>query len=513
MGAWGSGKSTFLNQIKESISDDNSIICIDFNAWSAKTPTEILDDFFGLYNQTLSVCCPMLSNKIEIYAKTLIDAIHPDGNKWYNQISSLCEKKTNQTIYSEICDKLKRSKINVLVFIDDLDRLQDTEILEILRLIRNTANFPYTQFVVAYDKDYVVKSLGNKNVVNASEFLNKIFNTEIHLPTFKNDVIIDSLKEKLTCFFDKYDKLFIKDLDEEFQVLNGDNRLIPMLLKTERDVIRFTNSIIINLKHYLDNDMIDDVIIQDFFNLELIRFAFIDIYKILRTDPTKILEIYKKQYMYNQSLNSIHIENSLIKTLLIRLFSENNDLIKHGRLAYHESFHRYFMHNIDPKNMLYSNFLDILKSKTPILTLEEINKNKSDGEFALCLNKYISEIEKKTYTEEYPMLYSQLSEFVILLLGSVSEKITTTIIPVIQDHINKLNDASSSERKNAIIKLWLDILPLKTPGILDNRIIIRCILPNYLNKFDNPSDLLKLLRSENVPFQLSFVIKDFKLAG
>lgn len=55
-----------------------------------------------------------------------------------------------------------------MVVIDDLDRLEGTELMAVLKLIRITANFKNLIFIVAYDKGFVANALKG---VGGEEFL------------------------------------------------------------------------------------------------------------------------------------------------------------------------------------------------------------------------------------------------------------------------------------------------------------------------------------------------------
>ncbi len=52
------------------------------------------------------------------------------------------------------------------------------EILEVLKIIRNTANFPFVKFIVACDRTYIVNQLKSKGV--EPKYLEKIFMIDFH---------------------------------------------------------------------------------------------------------------------------------------------------------------------------------------------------------------------------------------------------------------------------------------------------------------------------------------------
>lgn len=61
-----------------------------------------------------------------------------------------------------------------------MDRLGADEIFEVLKLIRNTANFPFIIFIVTFDKTYVINQMGSKNI--PASYLEKIFMADFILP-------------------------------------------------------------------------------------------------------------------------------------------------------------------------------------------------------------------------------------------------------------------------------------------------------------------------------------------
>ncbi|WP_407267709.1 P-loop NTPase fold protein [Tenacibaculum maritimum] len=103
--------------------------------------------------------------------------------------------------FNNLNDLLKKLNKRIVIIIDDFDRLQANEIFEILKLIRNTAGFDTFTYVVAYDKEYLVKSLKNNNIPNPEKFTEKIFLREIELLPVTNIQINNSLKQELLKYF------------------------------------------------------------------------------------------------------------------------------------------------------------------------------------------------------------------------------------------------------------------------------------------------------------------------
>ncbi|MEM6411422.1 MAG: P-loop NTPase fold protein [Pseudomonadota bacterium] len=71
----------------------------------------------------------------------------------------------------------------IVVFVDDLDRLEPHEAVEVLRLVKAVADFPYITYVLAYDELVLARAtqLG-MHVDNGSDYLQKIVQFSIAVP-------------------------------------------------------------------------------------------------------------------------------------------------------------------------------------------------------------------------------------------------------------------------------------------------------------------------------------------
>ena len=153
-GSWGTGKTTFLNCIKARLDERNENV-FEFNPWNCSTPQQIVSDFFYLLADVLKQYDSSLSKPIVRYSELLdaVDAPKPleyIGNLLSHQDDGITEMKEH------IVNSLKKIRVPIYVLID---RMNKEEVLAVIRLIRNTANFPYLKFVVACDYNYIKKLL------------------------------------------------------------------------------------------------------------------------------------------------------------------------------------------------------------------------------------------------------------------------------------------------------------------------------------------------------------------
>lgn len=179
-GVWGSGKSLFLNTIKHFCSD--KAIVIEFNPWNSQDGSHLVKDFFEVLSANLSPYYGGVKKTIDKYVSLLYSLRLHVASKFVFQhlpnhdIENLDKKK------KDVTNALKNIQKPIIVVIDDLDRLAGKEIFEVLRIIRNTANFNNIIYIVAYDKKHVINQLALPGLEIDKDYLEKIFQIELSMP-------------------------------------------------------------------------------------------------------------------------------------------------------------------------------------------------------------------------------------------------------------------------------------------------------------------------------------------
>jgi len=295
---WGNGKTSFLNLIERNLDfDKNKRVVIHYNPWLNSDKKSATLSFFDEMSAALKAYDSSLSNDILKYAKMLIDS---SGGKYANLLNTCLNLDATPTLrerFEEINDAIKRTRLQIIVFIDDLDRLYDSEILEVLSLIRNSANFSNTIFIVAYDRNYLVAALKKVNEYHPQAYLEKIFQLELPLPQFERDIIVKILKDKLLPYLLDEDKDELEDIalisidkyNSEYYI-NKANRTIPDFIldgiKTIRDVNRLVNSFLVAY------DLLKkEIVLADLLKLELLKIRYLGVYELLANNMKLLLTI------------------------------------------------------------------------------------------------------------------------------------------------------------------------------------------------------------------------------
>jgi ABC-type dipeptide/oligopeptide/nickel transport system ATPase subunit len=286
---WGNGKTTILHTLIKHFEEKPEYTTIEFNPWKCSSSEKIIETFFKLLKEKLSPYSFIINNKIEEYVVNLTTL---SKNSILSSTSELVEKFTSEPNIEDQYDKIKKEIIainrKIIITIDDLDRLNKKEIYEVIRLIRNTANFPNVFFVVAYDKEYVLKAIEEINTHNSHFFLEKIFQIEETLTPIKTMTLEGELIKRMHSILKGKSKEGFDNFIEQSRIIRKmgslHNRKIPFI-ENLRDVKRFVNSFEMRYKI-----IGDEVFIPDLLWLELLRFKVPSFYNYFQYNYTDIVE-------------------------------------------------------------------------------------------------------------------------------------------------------------------------------------------------------------------------------
>ena len=257
---WGAGKSSVMRMMREQIikqckaevkagnKEFKNPIIIDFNPWLYAAKKDLTTVFFDELSLQLKRYDEYLAQNIIDYSK-LVSAFDTPETKLISSLIDVMKHEDNSLQLKKqlISRAIKRIRKRIIIFIDDLDRLDANEILEMMKLIRNTSDFPYMYFIAAYDRKYLIKCLKDKMPTKELGFTEKIFQVEYRLPdTSKTEIAIKSMR----LLKENFNEIGSKEL----RFLSDDNHLnaefLQMFLNLSnlRDVKRLVNNFKISKK-------------------------------------------------------------------------------------------------------------------------------------------------------------------------------------------------------------------------------------------------------------------------
>lgn len=294
-GEWGDGKSSVFNLLKNQLKDEDLIV-FDFNPWMGYDKKVLVKDFFNSLSEAIG---QDFSDEINSYSEELLD--NGDGLTFFRLIRNVFFRKQSlDTIFNSINKKIGIINKKIVIFIDDVDRLDKEEIFELLKLIRKTANFQNTFFIMAYDRNYVNDSIKNDSGETAIRFLDKIVNVELSMPYFDKYILknyfIRLLKkevpEKLHYKVDFFQDRYQKD-PLAFDLGFSENDLFIYWLKNFREIKKVINSISINFQN-----LYGEINFYDLVHLEILKLKHPFLYNIIYTRQHEIFSINRTHYCY-----------------------------------------------------------------------------------------------------------------------------------------------------------------------------------------------------------------------
>ena len=234
---WASGKSTFIQFIKQCIDKDNRVI-IEFQPWLSQDSKSITKSFLNLVKLKLNKYDKNFKPTLDKYYKTLAKVDGGTITKIARAIeTNFVTESTVKQEFDRVNEGLRRLNKQIVILIDDLDRLDDSEIIEVFKLIRNTANFWNTIYITAFDRSYVTNAVRNFNEYNPHIFVDKIFDFEYILPEFDTQFVIEELNKLITSHLSFSHIIYPSTKEAEF---------LSYFVKDRRELNRFKSFLYIN---------------------------------------------------------------------------------------------------------------------------------------------------------------------------------------------------------------------------------------------------------------------------
>lgn len=285
---YGQGKSSFLLMLKKYASyNPTKVIYIEFLPWLCDNEESIIREFFNTFIASVSFRLPSIQHSVRKYMSLLLDAISVKGfHGLYFDLKFFKHHDTIKDVHDEIRKELLNIDRPIVVTIDDVDRLQSSELMMVFKLIRDVADFPNVYYIIAADNNYLESMLKSRNVMNPSEYLKKFFNFEFQMPANEKialDVLLDHINSLLNKMFDDSDA--IQDCLDRIRKLD----IAQYIFANMREVYRFLN--VLNMQFDLiksNKSMNFDY--YDLFCLTVLKFRCPEFYILLRDNFERILE-------------------------------------------------------------------------------------------------------------------------------------------------------------------------------------------------------------------------------
>lgn len=186
-GPWGDGKTSVLHMIEEQLATYPNVVVTRFNPWHFTSEDQLLRGFFGTLAQAIGT---RLQTRKEEIGQVMKD---------YGRVLSVLNvgdaaASMGEAMSTPGLDELKTrvegflvdAQVRVVVLIDDIDRLDRAETHLIFKLVKLSAGFSRTTYLLAFDDAVVAAALGERygqgGDAAGRAFLEKVIQVPLHLP-------------------------------------------------------------------------------------------------------------------------------------------------------------------------------------------------------------------------------------------------------------------------------------------------------------------------------------------
>jgi hypothetical protein len=438
-GKWGEGKTSFLNLIENKIEHfdkkdgDKEYLKWHFNPWRYSNEEEMIFDFFdGLskrFYATENTALEEVGNWISKYSKYLKavkisstigipkifnSKVSFDVDEVFKALGEDLKAKniTLETLKDKVNASIKKVNFKVIIFIDDIDRLDKDEIYTILKLIKLNANFNNFIFIVNIDGEHVSKAIKDRygnDIEDGYLFLEKIINIPIHLPRIEKedlqyffDTKLKVIINRLTFLQDRKDEIF-NDISLQFSEAN---------YNSPREIIKILNSFFMSAF-----TLQKEANLIDIYWIEWLKIKNIKLYNCIKNYQfdNSFLPLFSNQYPtinFNDDIHTKDFPNGTRKKLinefkdyewfLDKIFSSNVTNVPHDNIIPHinlqDHFEKYFSYHTVRKisNFKIEQIKHLVKESNideiPNVILDLINNKIEDHKIIYKIESLITSI-------------------------------------------------------------------------------------------------------------------------
>lgn len=474
-GNWGSGKTSILNIIEKEL-ENKKINVFKFNPWNFSIRKQLVSDFFEQFSlfvgsrsnakEALKEVSKSLM-KISYILKpitTIAGVVPIVGNitKGVEELGNSYEKISNtidlESIKKGVEKALGEGDEKIIIFIDDLDRLLDSEICEVLQFVKGIGDLKNIIYILAYDKQIVINSLDKVTSNKGEEYLKKIVQIQMELPIITSTKIGFLFKSEIENLFNEK-ILEMNELELEYLCRVFEEILIH-LPKTVRDLKRIMNNIRFGIKVTDNLNLIDYILIK---TLEVMKH---NIYQKIKENKEILVVSSKINLKRSESLEFLNTfskeDKSLMEKILKIVFEKQDEYIPTNkylehcipkRISNNVYFYDYFKVGFQENSIskiVEERLMNIMKEEEFLQYLSKISDLEIVSEVILNSENYIFYLDYRKTRNLY--LINLLEEYIL----NNQQKFDNVVILK-----NKLKELICDQLRNDQ-KLKVDILNVKT---------------------------------------------------
>jgi hypothetical protein len=444
-GPWGDGKTSVVNFVEDRLQAAPDVVFVRFNPWIVEDRDALLRSFFetvaaGLGDK-LDTPGEELAGTLRRYSGYLAPVLSPipglgGSIESLNRVTAGVSTKTIEEYKDRISAMLATAGKRVVVSIDDIDRLDRSEIAALLKLVRLVADFDRTVYLLAFDRRVVAEALSGLYPGSADEgssFLEKIVQVPLPLPPSEGDSL-----ERLA--LNALDRVLVASSVELTDEENSEFGLrfrdgIAAGIATPRAAIQYANAVAFALPMLSGEANLVDVI-----SVEALRSLYPGVYQFVKENAdlvlgtgaevrsTSVAGMAQAQELWNDAIKTLSVARRrsarvLATALFPRLPAALGDNNHYGpewtsrwaaakRVASPDHFERFFTYHVakgQVSEVSVDAFLGDLQVMDDETARETIAENLEAGKGA-SLVRYLRLREEELTTEPAKRLALALAE-------------------------------------------------------------------------------------------------------
>ncbi len=276
-GKWGTGKTSVINMALQeieslSIEDDNKPVIIRFAPWNYSDKDSLISLFFNCLKNTIDKdgidnLKTKIGEALDDYSETLeIMSFVPVVGNWLKPLLKTAVREGGKKLAKPLDldsskQRLERCLLaaqqKIIVLIDDIDRLTNSQIRDIFQLVKQVGDLPYIVYILAMDRDIVQCALTKVHDCDGKEYLEKIIQIPFEISPIDKLKLQDIMNSKILDIITEISKDIV--WDKLYYKIIWCNCIEPYI-RNMRDVERVINTFAFRYGMLYKQTMFEDMI-------------------------------------------------------------------------------------------------------------------------------------------------------------------------------------------------------------------------------------------------------------
>lgn len=248
-GSWGEGKTSVIDMLDMMLSQENLATTYRFNPWTYKDENTLLKEFFLGLAESMEQDLLTPKDKVADALRRYGDAFNfiPYGGL-FSTFTKTIKEVSIESLKGKLANGLRAYQKPIVVFLDDIDRLNKDELHAVFRLVKLTGDLPNVTYVLCFDDEMVAAAIGDRfgqgGLAAGRDFLEKVIQVPIRLPRIPIEgecglktFALEEVQKVLTGCAVVMSEEMVNEFRREFI-----GAIVPAI-STPREVIRYANAL------------------------------------------------------------------------------------------------------------------------------------------------------------------------------------------------------------------------------------------------------------------------------